>query len=125
MPVDPDYRALSTDEPVLTVDPRRQFGRVCIIGTRIPAESVAWAVWADGVEDAMEDYGVTHQQALLACWWLVENCRGVRRKTEREIVARWGEWADEALFHLGGHRRGQPCPEPPDAHHRASTEAAS
>lgn len=105
--------AVRFSEPVLTIDPRRQFGQVCIAGTRTPAESVAGCVWAEGIEQAMVDYGVTREQALLACWWWVQDARLYRRKFERQVVEAWGEWADdEALQHLGGHLK-EPCPEPP------------
>lgn len=104
------------EEPLLTIDLRRQFGRPCIAGTRIPADSIAWSVWADGLDVTMDGYGVTRVQALVACWWLVQALQEPRlrlRRDERALVAHWGEWAVEALTVLGGHREG-PCPDPPE-----------
>ena len=34
--------------PCLTIDPSRGFGRVCVAGRGLHAESVATAVWAEG-----------------------------------------------------------------------------
>lgn len=106
-------------DPVLTIDPKRQFGRVCIEGTRVPAEVVAQCVAAgDSVDETADDYGITRDQVLLACWWYATSGAG-RSKFDRAIRAAWiGEdleasWTTRAAMVLGGHASG-PLEDPPE-----------
>lgn len=105
-------------EPLLTIDPRRAGGEPCIAGSRMTAETIAWAVWNDGLPETLDDYTVTRQQALTACWWLVDGVLAIapsrRNKAEQKLAEAWGEWRDTAVMHLGSGRFG-PCPEPPEA----------
>lgn len=102
------------DGPVLTIDPRRQFGDVCIYGSRIPASAVAGCVAAgDSIESVMDGYGIGRDDLLLACWWYRWDCAVIRRKWERAVSDAWSDWAEDALLILGGHRCG-PLHDPPD-----------
>lgn len=114
-----DRVGLRVTEPVLTIDPRRQFGRVCIEGTRVPAESVAACVaGGDSVDETADNYNVTRDQVLLACWWYAWNVEG-RGKFAKAIRAAWnGEdyetsWTTRAIRVLGGHEPG-PLEDPPE-----------
>lgn len=104
---------MTVNVPPLTIDPARQFGRVCINGTRIPASAVAWSVWAEndpkgnsghqkGVKGCASDYGVTRNEALLACWWLVAEGHLVEVRGETKRKAKWVAWSDHALRVFGG-----------------------
>lgn len=79
--------AVVTDA-ALWIDPGRQFGHVCVYGTRVAATTVAESVWLG--EDPVADYRITHRQALVACWWVATN-------TTRTWSKRWGQWAHEAF----------------------------
>lgn len=85
----PEIPVTLHDEPVLSIDPRRQFGKVCIIGTRVPADSVAGCVAAgDSVDEVAEDYGVSRDQVLTACWWWATEggCDDPMRSQRRTVV---------------------------------------
>lgn len=98
-----DAEAAAADEPVLTVDLRRQFGAVCIGWSRVPADAVAGCVYAgDTVDVVAEDCGVTREQVLVACWWFSMHGGG----------RRWVGWRNDAAKVLGGWKEG-PCPDPP------------
>lgn len=102
--------------PVLTIDPRRQFGDVCIDSGRVPASVVARCVVAgDSVDSVAEGYAITREQVLVACWWYGDICSHARRplKIERKVAVAWGCWLDEALHVLGGHKDG-PLADPPE-----------
>lgn len=110
---------MSDDGPILTIDPRRQFGRVCIGGTRVPADVVAQCVAAgDSVDATADNYGVTRDQVLLACWWYAEEV-SARSKLGKSIKDAWigdhgdDSWANRALWVLGGHGSG-PLEDPPE-----------
>lgn len=105
--------------PILTIDPKRQFGRVCIEGTRVPAEVVGEAVaGGDSVDDVARDYDVTREQVLLACWWYAVYVEG-HGKFTKAVRAAWlggdyeASWATRALRVLGGHDPG-PLEDPPE-----------
>lgn len=111
-----------TDRPVLTIDPGMQFGAVCMAGTRVPADSVAGSVAAgDSVDAVAEDYGVTREEVLVACWWHVTDGEAARSRAKWALSVRraWGDgrlagsWAHNAAMILGGHRPG-PLADPPD-----------
>lgn len=99
--------------PVITIDPAIKAGQPTINGTRVPPGVVAGSVFAgDSVEAVADDYGLTADEVLLACWWYVGDCEGSRNKHDRAVVKAWGEWEEQAFRHLGGHVEG-PCPHPP------------
>ena len=111
---------MTVDAPVLTIDPSRQFGRVCIEGSRIPAEVIAENVAAgDSVDEVAEGYAITRDQVLLACWWQVEveRMRRSRSKSAKALLAAWGPWADnvENFKALARWRDAEgECPDPPE-----------
>lgn len=101
------------DTPPLTIDPARQFGRVCITGTRVPAESVAWSMWAendpdessgchDGAAGTADDYGVTRNEVLLATAWFVHEGHLATIRGKRARKAKWEAWALHAWSVFGG-----------------------
>lgn len=105
-------RRITRDVPPLTIDPRRQFGRVCLNGSRTPAECIAEGVWAgEDVDQTADDYGTTREEVLLACWWWVlesghfGECRGKRKR-------QWRMWAEHAQMVLGGWRKGTKLCDP-------------
>jgi uncharacterized protein (DUF433 family) len=100
----------------LTVDPSRGFGRVCVAGRGLHAESVATAVWAEGgdVDGVAEDYGVSRDEALLCCWWWVTE-GALDRGKDRARRTRWKRWTDEQVIQiLGGWRKGETLCNPDD-----------
>ena len=102
--------------PCLTIDPSRGFGRVCVAGRGLHAESVATAVWAEGgdVDGVAEDYGVSRDEALLCCWWWVTE-GALDRGKDRARRTRWKRWADEQVIQiLGGWRKGETLCNPDD-----------
>lgn len=88
-------------QPTISCDPLRQFGRPCITGTRITAETIAGSVWAgDSVDSVADNYGVDRLDVLWCCaWWIAEGglhgTRGQRRQ-------RWMLWYEHAMRVLGG-----------------------
>jgi uncharacterized protein (DUF433 family) len=105
--------------PTLSIDPGLQFGAVCVTGTRVPADSLSGSVFAgDGVDETASDYGVSRQDVLLACWWLVDQALMVapsKRKTyEQNVVDRWGKWSQTVIRGLAGHPGSEPPSDPPD-----------
>lgn len=107
---------MSADEtagPVITCDPRIQFGRPCIAGTRITAETIAEMAWAgDTVDGLANAYEIRRLDVLWCCaWWVIEG--GLRPK-RGERRARWSLWADDAIRVLGGWEPGPLCD--PDDH---------
>lgn len=87
--------------PVITCDPRRQFGRPCIAGTRITASTIAEMAWAgDTVDELVDSYEVDRLAILWCCaWWVREG--NLPRKGRRQ--RRWHRWAEHAVYVLGGH----------------------
>lgn len=109
---------------VLTIDPRRQFGRVCVEGTRVPADAIAKNVAAgDGVDRVADDYQITREQVLLCCLWYSWECLSIRRNFERKVAKAWDKWADEALYVLGGHKPG-PLADPPEIDGQGASDEA-
>ncbi len=100
-------------EPIITCDPRRQFGRPCVEGTRIPADAVAGCVFGgDSVDEVADDYGIARIQVLWCCaWWVQEGhlkpYRGERRKL-------WAAWTEHAFRVLGGWDKGSVLCDPDD-----------
>lgn len=101
------------DTPPLTIDPGRQFGQVCINGTRVPAEAVAWSMWAendptsgsgchDGSEGTAGDYQVSRNEVLLATAWFVHEGFLSTVRGHRARKAKWEAWADHAWRVFGG-----------------------
>ena len=85
------------ERPHLVIDPKVQFGRVCVPGTRIPAESLAEFVMAgDSVEHAAWAYDVTREDVLVSCWWELEQINlkapSYRTKAERRTMDAWEDW---------------------------------
>lgn len=75
-------------DAVVWVDPGRQGGAPCVMGTRIPTEAVARFFWESGMASTLAAYpAITREQALGACWFSVRFGRKRWRK-------RWGVWAD-------------------------------
>ncbi len=100
--------------PVLVIDPRIQFGQVCIARTRVPADAVAGCVSAgDSVDAVASDYQVSRDEVLLACLWYGWSCQNSRHVWDRKVAAAWEEWLDEAVSVLGGHKPG-PLRDPPN-----------
>lgn len=101
-----------SDTPPLTVHPSVQFGRLCIAGTRLPVDAVGWSVWAEngsdrsghhgGVTGCADDYEITRNDALMACWWFVSSGTINEVRGERKRKARWVAWAEHAHRVLGG-----------------------
>lgn len=100
-------------EPVLTIDPRRGFGTVCIAGRTLRADVVAEAVLAEHSDTTFvaDMYAITRDQVLVACWWYYDTLG--RSKRDRTVSEAWSEWQDIAGSILAGHRPG-PCPDPPE-----------
>lgn len=85
----------------LTIDPGRQFGRVCVNGTRIPATIIAENVRAgDDMGSLVSDYGISRTDVLLCCWWWVDEGHLGQRRGNRKV--KWHLWADRAHSALGG-----------------------
>lgn len=83
----------SSVRPVVTVQPGVNFGHPMVGGS--PVETVAGRVWAgDSVDDTAEDFGLTRERVLLACWYYA-------RWGESD---RWNEWADSAEDALAARR---------------------
>lgn len=82
--------------PHVSVDPQMRSGRPCVNGTRIPAEALAGYVAAgDDVGFVAEQYNLTREAVLVACWYQATYGKGRWRK-------RWGEWAEDshsAMWH--------------------------
>jgi uncharacterized protein (DUF433 family) len=89
----------------VSIHPGYQFGRPVIHGTRIPTSSLAEHVLAgDSVQAVAEDYGISEEAVLLACWY--EWHQGDRR-------TRRAKWAESAWWWLAGHKGAQPPAPPP------------
>lgn len=94
-----------THQPEITCHPGRQFGRPCIVGTRIPAETIAEMHWAgDGVAEIVDAYNIDPLDVLWCCaWWVLDG--GLRPRRGRRRM-QWHLWADHALRVLGGWTEG-------------------
>ena len=105
---------MTDPRPIITIDPGVRFGAPTIRG--IPTGSLAELVYAgDGVAPTAQDFGLTVDEVLLACWWEAESAKTSRFKRDRVLVARWGAWADTYAFpYLALSRLGTvTCPHPP------------
>lgn len=84
-----------TDTPrmpdaLVWVDPSRQSGDPCVMGTSVPVDALAEFVWAgDLVDNLAELYSVTRRQVIGACWYMARH----GSRTWRE---RWREWLTAA-----------------------------
>lgn len=128
----PKDRTLPLDGPVIVHDPRRQFGRPTIAGTRVPAEVIGWGVWAEegDVDGVADDYGLHRDEVLWACAWLVDEGAMVRGK-DRARRTLWTQWAEWAHIVLGGWVKKVKLCDPDDfdpavleAHYARITEKA-
>ncbi len=78
--------------PTIIVDPAMRFGRPHIKG--VSTQAIAGLVISgDGVDAAMDDFGLSRHEVLLACWH-----EGLQGEYQRE----WGEWANAVHGPLGG-----------------------
>lgn len=103
------------DRPHLSIDPAVQFGRVCVPGTRIPADALSGCVaGGDSVDAVAADYEVSRKEVLLCCWWAVMDALSQRRPTvyEKSLRNEWRDWANKAQWVMGGHADGV-IPDPP------------
>lgn len=95
-------------KPAITCDPRVQFGRACVAGTRITAETIAEMVWAGDTVDGLADsYEIGRDAVLWCCAWYVQE--GFLRPRRGPRRVRWHQWSEHALLVLGGHRPGPLC----------------
>lgn len=100
-------------EPVATIDPRRQFGRPCVNGSRTPLDCLAECVYAgDSVDEVADGYGVFRGDVLLACWWFVYDGHLTASRSKKKRL--WVLWADHALGILGGHVKDVDLCDPDD-----------
>lgn len=108
-------RKITLERPLITADPRRQFGRPCVAGTRIPAETIGWSVWAEegDVACVMRDYDLRRDEVLWCCAWLVDQGEMVRGK-DRARRLLWTLWAEWAHIILGGWVKDQKLSDPDD-----------
>lgn len=106
------------NQPYVTADPAMRSGQPCVNGTRVPVESVAYAVWLDGgAYAAASDYDLTRHDVLVACWYAgTYGLPGRRTLTpSRMWRERWGPWAREVHDSLWSRRDvgGSVIPDPP------------
>lgn len=82
--------------PAVTVQPGVNFGHPMVGGC--PVETVAGRVWAgDSVNDTAEDFGLSREQVLLACWYYA-------RWYAVAYSDRWTAWAGAAEDALAARR---------------------
>lgn len=97
----------------IVTHPGFQFGRPCVGFSRVTADTIGGMVAAgDSIESICDDYPLTREDVLIACWWYANDCATYRRKWESKVAAAWGAWAFEASMVLGGHKPG-PLADPP------------
>jgi len=105
------------ERPMLMIDPARQFGSVCVAGTRTPAESLSSCVIAgDSVSHTAKAFDVSEDDVRLACWWEVESARTAERKSARQsrlLESNWVNWADRVFGSLARHSEAGPAFDPP------------
>ena len=81
----------------VTFSPGMRSGEPTINGSRIPVDLIGQLVWhGDGAKDVADDYNLTREDILVACWFL--GTYGVAGRTERSVVGkvwrkRWETWA--------------------------------
>jgi len=101
--------------PTLAVDPARQFGRLCIAGTRVPVSSVAPPVieLGESLAEVADDFGVTRDEVALAVAHTVcpHGLVSHHRKWKKDPMQ---VWAIEVWTILGGHAAG-PVSDPPSS----------
>lgn len=103
--------------PHLIIDPGIQFGRPCVPGTRVPAAALAGLVAAgENVDQTADDYDVTRQDVLLACWWAADVAlllpKSRRDQFRQRLVDAWRDWHHQASGVFGGWEPG-PLTDPP------------
>jgi len=74
-----------------------------LTGHRLPLYLIVESVWYGGVSFAMENYEITREEVLTACWfagiygfdsiWRTRKPYGIRLKLDRKWSRRWREWA--------------------------------
>ena len=78
----------------IVYDPTIQMpGTPTIQGHRLSAQQIASRVLKFGIEDEMDDYQLTREEALVACWW--GGLHGPRRLRQALRA-----WAENAGWHL-------------------------
>lgn len=104
-------RLAEVASPIISCDPRVQWGRACVAGTRIPAETLAEMHWAgDSVAFLVEFWGeIGRLDVLWSCVWWV-NC-GDRWRTVpyTERRTRWTMWSDHAQAVLASEHTSGLC----------------
>lgn len=90
--------------PAVVFDPGIRFGWPQVVG--IPVESIGGMVWAgENVDTTADEYDLTRDQVLVACWWLgIHGAKKWRR--------RWKVWAQTAHDHMW-HGRWEKVTDPP------------
>lgn len=85
----------NSERPVITVDPRIEFGQPCL--HRVPVYAPA-AMLAAGEPGAVvcDEYDLTREELLLCCWYEAMYGMPSRRRAWREWLARHAE-----AFHQG------------------------
>lgn len=105
----------------LTIRPGVASGAPCIGRTGTAAWAIAGCLWAgDSVDDIADEYGVTREEILVACWFLatygVEAAwwnRDERRRAGAGWTKRWGPWASEHVAAFW-HHNFDAIPDPPN-----------
>lgn len=104
----------------LTITPGVASGSPCIGSTGTAAWAVTGCIWAgDSVDSIAEDYGVSREDVLVACWFVATY--GVDsawwtgttfRRTGAVWRKRWGQWAAENSVNFWRHQYDA-IPDPP------------
>ena len=75
-------------------DPAIQItGTPTIEGHSLPAEHMASHFFELGEEEAQDDYGLTREELIVACWWAAH-------WGPRKFRKAWKEWGERAGSHL-------------------------
>jgi len=61
---------VAPSRPQVAFDPAVLSGEPCILGRRIPVRMVAEMVWNENVDEAMDMWGLSREEVLVACWFV-------------------------------------------------------
>ena len=72
----------------VSVQPGMKFGAPCIDGHRLPTDLIAYLYEIEGESAVMDDYDLTHDEVMVACWFEARHGRSRKRRKA------WRAWLD-------------------------------
>lgn len=104
------------DRPYIVLDPAQNFGHPAIARTRVQiAHIIDWLESGDPVAVVQDEYGLTREDLLVACWFEARYGTGAHPRDD------WLDWLEDWEPTLWGAKDYDGIPLPPFRRRSAST----